>query len=291
MDRTIEPGQWEEIKLLVPTKVGGELVRQATVMTNDARQRVVTLMAHGFVKVAFRADPPLINFGSVEPAPEGHTQKLILTRGDGGPLSPRVVPPANPRISAELVEITPGEKYELTAKLSPPWTMSYVSEQLVLQTGVAEMPTATLPLVAQVQPRLRALPERLVLPPARDSQAAVKARLSWAGGPPGRVLGATVSDPELSVEVREEGDGSWVVLTIPPGFQPKNLAELSVTVRTDDELASTLTIPISLAPAHRPPPARPPIVPPRTPPPPAATQPATTAPAAVPAATAPPATK
>jgi hypothetical protein len=286
-DRSIPPGQTDEIKISISTKGRtGDFERKITGDTNDANQRAITLTLKGRAKVAFKADPTFINFGTIVRNAPSQKKTLVLTRGDGGPLAPEVVPSKNAPFAAVLREVTPGERYEADVTLNPPWPNDRIYGQLTVRSGVPDAPPQDIQVSAQIEPRLKALPMRFEIPRNLAQATELRSTLVWSGENPGKAVGVTPSDPALSARIEEANGRQSVVLSVPAGFDQKVTGGPFVQVGTDDKEAPNLRIQITLQPG-RPPSARPPgvpgpsgITPPAVPggvgPPAPATQPAVT---------------
>lgn len=153
----IAPGQRTTVAACLVCRRPGEISRKAKARTNDAAQPEVTLhlkaVHHEALRMAAEGQPSRgVSFDKVPRDAGPQTKTVLLTRGDGGPLRPRVrkittdeeslTPPAN--VTAELRELEPGERYELDVTVTPPWPegKEWARAKVELETGVAEQPTA-----------------------------------------------------------------------------------------------------------------------------------------------------
>jgi hypothetical protein len=217
------------------------------VTTNDPNQRSDTLVCVGNVLVPFKTVPRTVNFGRLKRSAEAQTKTVTLTRGDGGPLHPKLQPSRNPNVKTDLRELEPGEKYELDVTIQPPWPNSpRLRDVLRLDTGVPQAPQGTVTVYAQIVPRLEVQPKQFSLPGTFPQELQRTANLIWDDGNPSKIIGATVNDPEMSVKVVEEGGRQRLVLSVPEGYQQKTGRRL-VTVRTEDADAPTLQVPVTFA--------------------------------------------
>lgn len=220
----------------------GKFSRTISVTTNDPEHIKESLVCAGSVLAPFQMQPKSLNFGQVD-RDSGTVRKIIkLTRGDGGPLAPELVPLEHKNIEASLREITPGEEYELDVAISPPWQGRTLSTNLTLKTGISESPEETIRLYARIAPRLRAEPARFMIPRNTQSDQTLKAQLVWSGGDPGNILEATASDPQMTVRVEEKDGRQTVVLNVPAGYSPPAKGRPVVTVKTDDPEVPTLRL-------------------------------------------------
>jgi len=107
-------------------------------------------------------------------------QTLTLTRGDGGPLAPKLEPVETPGIEAKLTEAERGERYELAVTLAKGAELERSRAVLTLQTGVAESPTVTIPVYVMLSGRRPA-----GFTPGRVPESRKKVRDKAAGVPSG----------------------------------------------------------------------------------------------------------
>jgi len=242
LGRTIEPGANEEIQVTM-TAQSGEINRKIRVQTNDPNNANVQLTCKGKTLVPFRTDPATLNFGKIGRDSGPITKTVTLTRGDGGPLNPKLGK-MDSSLSAELREIEPGEKYELDITVNPPWPNDKLRGSLTVDTGLQEAPTETVRLFGQVDPRLKSQPKSFVLPADPQEDVELRVALVW-DGPPGKAIGATATDRQLKAALIEEDGKQFVSLRVPAHYQRKQKMALSVSVTTDDPAVSSLRIPIS----------------------------------------------
>ena len=137
---------------------------------------------------------PTLNFGQIRRNTPAVTKKLLLSRGDGGPIAPELGPIRQPGIHAEIRTIQEGSHYELTATFSPPWPNGRVNTSFMIKTGVKQAPKERIRLVANVEARVTTAPQRLLIPLGGDRvERTARVRwspggdLSWAGLKEGRV--------------------------------------------------------------------------------------------------------
>jgi hypothetical protein len=225
-------------------------------VTNDAEHQRVTLECAGNVLVPFKIEPRAVfntvSFGQIERTSESKRKTVTITRGDGGPLAPELLPIDDPHIKASLREIEPGEHYELDIEIGPPWPKSQaVHANLKLKTGVSEAPEESIRVYGRIAPRLRASPPRFSIPRNLKSERDLRVSLVWSGGKPGNIIDVTTSDPQTSVRVEENNNRQMVVLRVPADYEPPTRGGAYVTVTTDDPEARTLSIRVYAPPTSR----------------------------------------
>jgi hypothetical protein len=244
LGRSIQPGQTEDIEIsMAAGGHAGDFTRKIRVQTNDPNNPTAELTCKGKTLVAFHTDPPTLNFGRIERDSGAVTKTVTLTRGDGGPLNPKLGT-MDSKLKAELREIEAGEKYALDITVNPPWPNDKLRGSVKIETGLEEAPEETVRLFGQVDPRLRTEPRSFLLPATVQEDTDLRVELVWAG-PPGKAVGATPTDRALSADVVDENGKQYVVLHVPANYERKPRTALSVSVITDDPAVSSLRIPIS----------------------------------------------
>lgn len=185
------------------------------------------------------------DLGQFERGTPVHTRVITITRGDAGPLNPKVVSVKEPGAMAKLREIERGEHYELDITLSPPWPRVSKLNSVTLETGVEQQPRETIGFKAVVTRRLTAYPARFNIPPGVTSALELTARLEWSSdAPPGRVLEASVNAPGLTVTVEERDGKQIIVLQVPANCRLARPEQARVTLETDDPERPELRLPV-----------------------------------------------
>jgi len=178
-------------------------------------------------------------------------KKIVITRGDASKLDLKLPEREIPGFKTELRAVTPGEQYELEVTLLAPLPEKRILENLELETGFPEAPTALVRVYADVAPHLAAKPPFFSVPANRDADWEQSVHLEWDDEGPHKVLGATVEDAELSVRVEEKDGTQLVVLHVPTDYVPR-AGRTAVSITTDDAKAPVLTVPINAARLPRP---------------------------------------
>ena len=186
-----------------------------------------------------------INFGKVPSSGPAQHKTIVLTRGDGGPPKLKLKPIESPNVKAQIREVKAGERYELKVTLEPPFETERIRTVLTLETGVAEAPTATIPVYATIVPRVTVNPKRIAMPGQPRSNWKQSISVVWNEGPPHKILSAKVDDPKLKVRMEERNNRQRVILELAgddwpgPGLR-------TVTIETDDAEAPTVRVPLSI---------------------------------------------
>lgn len=224
----------------------GPLNRKVPVQTNDRTTPQLMLDCNANVLAAVKVEPINVAFGAIDRTAGPQSRTLTLTRGDGGPIAPRVVSTGNARVTAEITEITPGEQYALVVTAGPPWPNGPLSAAIQLDTGVPEGPRETISVFGSVPPRLTALPNQFAFTGALETDTEASVRLRWTGGPPGHIVEASTNIKDATVTFTPGGASADPVVTlkVPAGCAPDLRTGYFVTVKTDDAEAPLLQVPV-----------------------------------------------
>jgi len=116
---------------------------------------------------------------------------------------------------------------------------------VTVSTDDPQSPTLNIPVYpAPPAPRVRATPSRFTVPPSPAAEMDLRSQLVWSNGTPSKVLEVTSSDPKLTVRLEEQNDEQTVVLHVPAGYTPQATLRPMVTVKTDDQRAPMVRIPV-----------------------------------------------
>lgn len=203
-----------------------------------------SLTCVALVKVPLTVEPSNVSFGRIPRGSEAKKQTIKIAQGDAGPLNLVLKPVTHPNVKAELREIEPHAKYELDVEISPPWPKDGVRSQLMLETGIKESPTEMIRVYAQLAPRLNAVPSLLRIPTTVTAETDSRVQLIWSGDNPGHITEVTSSDPNTKVRVEDRKGRPEIVLTVPAGYTVPEGPRPIVTIKTDDEEAPELKIPV-----------------------------------------------
>lgn len=228
----------------------GPFNKNFIVRTNDSQQPSFSLKGTVQVLAAIQIDPMAVSFGDL-PRTGGPQERTVrIRRGDAGPLRPEIVPNPTHKFESALREIVPGEEYELTVRIEPPWPPGGVRGQLVLKTGVPEQPQAPLTVMGIVRPVGRAMPASLRAGPGFPARGPQPVRIVWQAGQTGRITGASASDPAIAVRIEGEGATQRVDVELPTDYAPAQVVGQKVVITTDHAELPTIEVPILVLPAR-----------------------------------------
>ena len=218
--------------------------KTVAVATNDLANRQVALVCKGEVRVVFRDLEQVVKFDRIQRSAGPQSKTIALHRGDGGPISPEVIPDDTGGVKATVREIQPGEHYELDVTVSPPWPNKLVRGLIRIKTGISEVPEETIRVAADVVARVETVPREFRIPDRQIEAGDYPVAVIWDQNAAQKVIGALVNDTELGVRIVEKDKGQQVVLNVPAGYRKHSEGPV-VTVRTDDSEVPEFTIPIA----------------------------------------------
>jgi hypothetical protein len=146
---SLKPGESEVFEMTLSPSAPGDFTRFSPLHTNDPKNPEIKLTCKGHVLIAFKMEPRLVNLGKVEPDSGPITKTISITRGDGGPLQPTLIPPRDPHVKAELHEVQAGERYTLEVTVTPPLPSAEYRSVIFLETGVAQAPRERILIVSE----------------------------------------------------------------------------------------------------------------------------------------------
>ncbi len=227
-------------------KLRNKFTKNITVYTNDPTHSLETLVCRGEILEGVKFTPNRVNFGSVSRLDKAQTKTITITRGDGAPLKPKLHETNNKAVTAELKEITPGERYEIAVTATPPFTEDQLRTNIRFDTGVPEVPTTNIPIMGRMKPLVEAKPRRFVLADDKQGDWKETVELVWDAATPGKIIGAETTDPAMSVQVDDKDGKQTVTLMVPRSFDPRIGAQ-AVTLKIESNETPTVKIPISVA--------------------------------------------
>lgn len=244
LDRYIDPGKSEEVTVTIRAgRLPGPFSRKVILSSDDPNKPSTMLVCKGTVRSAIKADPPRLTFGKVTRDSGPLTKKVIIRRGETETLDLKLLPHSMKNMQVDLKEIEPGERYELTATLSPPWPNDPIRGSLTFQTGAKECPQARLDVIMLIDPRVVVQPKQVVVAARGETAGEYRTTLRWPGESKHKVLGASINDDKLAVSVEPQGSLTSIVLTV-----PEDLASIAgyrvITVQTDDDQMPVLEVPV-----------------------------------------------
>jgi hypothetical protein len=162
----LPPGETTTFTITYDSKAAGNANRKVTLSTNDPAQPSVDIPVVGKVKPVFKMSPQdRIMLRDLEPG-SAERGAIVLTNNFGRPLALKLKDGQEfGRFDVSLREIRPGEEYELVAVTRPPLDIGWNQVNVTLETGASEVPTISIPVAANAQPRVMVFPPMVSVNP------------------------------------------------------------------------------------------------------------------------------
>ncbi len=213
--------------------------------TNDPSHPKVNLVCKGTILEALHLDKRSVNLGRISRSSPEVTKTIVITRGDAGPLKPKLLPRDDLHVKVALKEIEAGEKYALEVTMKPPFPSDSLRTKVQIETGVAEDPTVIIPVYAAVTPRVAARPNRIVVPTRADANWKQAVRLKWDVPEPHKIVSASVTDPSIVARVTGSENSHEVVVALASAEMP-TAGNFVLTIVTDDAKMPEIKVPITI---------------------------------------------
>lgn len=240
----IAPGKTETLAMTIScNKLKGEFTRKLIVMTNDPNHSKETLLCKGRILDPMVLKPRQIVFGKISNKEGPQQVTLELTRGDGGPIKPKLGKVNRENLDLQLHEIEPGERYKLEVTMRPPFDKPTALPKLTLETGVPEAPQVDLRIRYRITPHVVAQPRNLRLPGKLEEEWVRTIRLFWDDDASHTILGATANDPAVKLEVKDNKGGQIVVVRMAAVAEVSPRSRL-IRISTDDAVSPIVNVPI-----------------------------------------------
>ena len=225
-------------------KLRGKYEKGIMVYTNDPRTPAFSLKLRGVVKRYIDVLPTNANFGKVT-GQEPQKRVIKITNNTDNPLELEAKPTKDSGFEFNLVEITPGQEYELHIEMKPPFETGAKRAFTFLHTNVKDQEKIRIGAAATVPERLDIQPRVFVMAGARSREYARPIRFTNYGGNLVKILEATTTESALQLTVNERTPGKayTVRVDVPAGYEAPESGGM-ITLKTDDPEKSVIEIPI-----------------------------------------------
>jgi hypothetical protein len=259
------PGESDTMTLSYNTKKNARNVSQTiTLETNDPQQPRVAIRIKGEVRHLFDARPAhRITFGRLD-RDSASTQSIELTNNMERKVPLKLKPlEQDVPFEIKLEEVEHGMVYKLSATTRPPLKLGANVANIVLETGVEDYPTITIPASVYIAPQVAVMPPRLYVTPRVTKPFQRIVRVTYRPDDPVKVKEIKSSHPDLiTAELlppREEKRPTMVTqyheirVTLPPGNQlPEGGATLEIYTDAAEPEYQKLIVEIKLRAVSRP---------------------------------------
>jgi hypothetical protein len=252
------PGEADTMTISYDSKKRvGAAQQSVTIITNDAVRPNVSFQVRGTVKAVYEVEPKEgLVFGQLFESAQS-TRTVRITNRYKDPLTLRLKEPAEGGpYRLELKEVEPGQRWELTARTTPPLPVGRFSATVALETGLELMPEIGALVYGFVQAPVSVRPSKLYLP--KNSVAEIKRTVWVAHAPdhPLEITGVRASDESIKVELgpttrKAEGETLaelQIIVTLPPGDRivPDSRPRVEISTNSPNEAYQTLTVPVQI---------------------------------------------
>ena len=243
-DREIAPGGTGKIPLVLKTRNMTKFNKFATVTTNDPGNASFKLSLTGTVKPYVTATPRSLRLSGVRPTEE--IREIVRLSIFSDDVELQVVESSKP--SGFRATLQPGPEprtFDLSIVGQPPFKEGINSAKILINTGLPDQPTITIPVIVNVPYRVQIKPTKLFV---RDSSRAgrpYQVTVTNNGDTPVEVLSATTSIPNIKprIEELEKGKRYRVTLEIADGYESPIHGDI-LTLKLMDGLEREERIPI-----------------------------------------------
>jgi len=231
----------------------GKYKKTISVTSNDPATPLLKLALQGEVKWEVEVKPTAASFGTIADPTQSHEKLVTLSNNTERPLTLKLRPPLpKDPFKYELSEVEPGKKFELRVILEPQKQGGSKRATAVLETNFEKQKEVKVIALARIPERLDVSPPYLsvvvpsnVKPGDTRRRPARQLRFKNNGETPVKLLEATVDDPKITTNIKENEEGkSYVVFVeIPADYEPPKAGK-TITLKTDDAQKPEIKIPI-----------------------------------------------
>lgn len=247
-DRRVEPGKTGKIPLQFnSTGFSGSISKMATVTCNDPSQSNVVLQLRGTIWRPIEIAPPSAYFNVSSEAPTNETRVIRIVNNLDTPLVLSEPVCTNKSFQVELAKVKEGKEFEIRVTAVPPFASTYVQGSVSVKTSSTNTPTIQIPVYANVQPAVQAVPSQIYLPAgplAASMQPSITVRNTGTNA-------LVLSEPSINLEgatvaVREVQPGKVFSLSVnfPEGVQLQSTQQVALTFKSNHPKYPTLRVPV-----------------------------------------------
>lgn len=197
--RELQPGESDSMVLTYNTKKNKVQVSQSvTLKTNDPERPQVTIRVKGVVKKVYDVMPSdRITFVRIE-RDSVATESVELHNNMEEEVELRLEQLAEPSpFEIKLEALEAGRVYKLSATTKPPLKSGANSVDVVLETGLEQFPSLTIPVSAYIAPRVYVRPARLWVSPQVIKSFVRTVKVAYRSDHPIEITAIKSSHPDL----------------------------------------------------------------------------------------------
>ena len=243
-DREIQPGGTGRIPLKLRTNNLTKFTKRVTVTTNDPRNASFKLSLTGIVKPYVTATPSRLRLSGAKPNEE--IMEIVRLSVVSDDVVLQVI--ESSKASRFRATLQPGPEpktYDLIIVGQPPFKEGVTSAKIIINTGVPDQPTITIPVIVNVPRRVQIKPTKLFVRDSARAGRPYEVIVTNNGDTPVEVLSATTGNPDIKprVEELEKGKRYRVTLEIADGYEPPTRGDM-LTLKIMDGREREERIPI-----------------------------------------------
>ncbi len=152
---------------------------------------------------------------------------------------------SNPMFKAEVTELEPGKKFELTVSMMPPFHSGNNNGSIEISTGLKEMPELKVQARVYITADVDVMPAKLVLREGRTELMNRQLSVKNHSSKPLEVTNLQASNPLIKATLLESVTGQQykIAVEIPVEYDPPQSGD-KITFNTNNSTIPTVEIPI-----------------------------------------------
>jgi len=245
-DKVLSPGQRGKLEFAIdPSRVKSGGAKSIRVSSNCPARKMSLLTMKGEIYHLIEIKPaPRVTFGAVNKGRRSSKVLDLIAKTDQ-PVEIRKVTSDTSVFKADVQTITEGRQFRMTVVATPPFAPGKNAGKLTIHTNLEEQPTITLPVTANLRPRVQVSPRKLAVRSNATRRLERVLRMVNTGDTPVEITKVTSSDPALKTVVGERtvGGARRVHVSIPEGYTVPEGGAV-VTLTTNDAEYKTIEIPV-----------------------------------------------
>jgi len=231
----------------------GSISKSVSVFTNaKGSGAMVTLQVRGELWQAIQATPTMASFGNVSASQiaEGSlVRKLTIVNNVDEPAKLTNIQSTNASFTAEVTELEPGRKFEMTVKLARPSASGVQAGSITMNTGLKEKPSLQIAVNAYILADVDVVPSKIMLPKDRTASIQRDFYVRNNSKKPIKLSEVRTSDPKLKVTMTETQPGMAfnLKLDVPADYKVPPGGD-TITFNSDNPAYPVITVPVVEAP-------------------------------------------
>ena len=247
--QTVAPGQTGSFELKLDTARFNGLVTKNVDVESNASNGMVHLSLKALIWSPVTLNPAMVSFGPVLKGTKIEPRSIEITVNDAEPLKIAGATGDNPYFQTEMKPIEEGRKYLLTVSV-PELGERPQNAEIVLNLGHPKLKELKVPVYINPVEPLVVQPAQLNVATASLLTGSTASITVFCHDPTLATLEVTdltySGGGNATVAFERQGNNRWgrVQLTFPPGFNPGDAQDASVSFGTNHPQYSKITVPV-----------------------------------------------